>query len=180
VSHPDGLRPADSTPGRRRRVALVLGLALALTAVGAVGTVGEGGQVLVAVAADTGERLLVVPVEDGTPVTLAYTHSVERTPVRDRYVVRDGALVMTRMEFESYGWGLPADADVELVNGTFVAERNGSYAELTVVPGRLAGHRLIIGDRSVDLVALADGRAVTLAVELRSGLAIPRSHHGQP
>lgn len=146
----------------------LVGLGIALAAGIALGAVLSTGPVLTVTDAATGERLLSLPVDDGTPVTLAYTHSVERTPVRDRYVVRDGGLVMTRMEFSSYGWGLPSDAEVELANGTFVARPDGRYETLTVAPGRLAGHRLIVGDRSIDLVALADGGAVTLAVEERS------------
>lgn len=149
----------------------MIGLLLVGTAGIAIATWGPATQVLVIADAASGEPLYTVPVDDGTAITLAYTHSVERSPVSERYEVRRGHLVMTRMTFESYGWGLPADADVELVNGTFVAERNGSYAELTVNPGPLAGHRLTVGDRTIDLVALADGRSLRLSVGERPGLA---------
>jgi hypothetical protein len=146
----------------------------------AAGGVGPAGQVLTVTDVETGERLLAVPVEDGTVVALDYTHSVERTPVHDHYVVRDGTLVMTRMTFESYGWGLPAGADVELVNGTFVAEPNRTFTAVTVAPGRLAGHRLTVGDQTIDLVALSDGRSVRLAVRDGTALVPGRSvvEHG--
>lgn len=156
-------RPEQDT----RRVAIV-SLVLAVAFGVGIGAVGPSGPVLTVSDAETGEPLLAVPVTDGTTVTLAYRHSVERSPVRDHYVVRDGTLVMTRMEFESYGWGLPAGADVALVNGTFVAEPNRTYTALTVAPGRLARHRLIIGGRTIDLVALADGRPVRLEIRARS------------
>lgn len=150
-----GWRPSSWTAAFALLLAVAGGAAIGAASVG---------PTLVVTDAETGERLLEIPVAEGTTVTLAYTHSVERTPVRDRYVVRDGRLVMTRMTFESYGWGLPASADVERVNGSFVAKPNRSYTSITVAPGRVAGHRLIVGDRTVDLVALADGRSVRLAV----------------
>lgn len=160
-----------ATAGRSTRRVAIVSLVLAVAIGIGVGAVSPTGTVLTVTDAKTGEPLLAVPVVDGTPVTLAYTHSVERTPVRDHYVVHDGKLVNTRMEFESYGWGLPAGADVELVNGTFVTEPNRTYAALTVAPGRLAGHRLTVGNRTIDLVSLADGRSVRLEVHERSVLA---------
>lgn len=146
-------------------------LVLAAVLGAGIGATGGSGMTLTLTAVETGELLLTVPVDDGTPVTLAYTHSVERTPVHDHYVVRDGRLVMTRMTFESYGWGLPSGADVELMDGVFVTEPNGTYATLTVSPGRQAGHRLIVDNRTIDLVALTDGHSVQLEVRERPVLA---------
>lgn len=156
-----------STTGAVRVLAGVL--VIALLAAG-LGSALPGGQVLVVADAETDERLLTVPVDEGTTVALEYTHSVERTRVLDAYAVHDGALVMTRMEFESYGAGLPATADVTLENGSFVFDPEGTYEELYVKPGRIAGHRLHVGDRTYDLVALSDARSVRLSVERRSAL----------
>lgn len=150
---------------------MVFSLVLAAVLGAGIGATEASGMTLTLTAVETGELLLAVPVDDGSPVTLAYTHSVERTPVRDHYVVRDGRLVMTRMTFESYGWGLPAGADVKLVDGTFVAEPDRTYATLTVSPGRQAGHRLIVENRTIDLVALTDGQSVQLEVHERPVLA---------
>jgi hypothetical protein len=130
-----------------------------------------GGQALVVEDAETSERLLTVPVERGTTVALEYNHSVEKTPVLDVYTVRDDRLEMTRMEFESFGWGLPSRADVRNVNGTFVFDPGGSYEELYLTPGDVAGHRLHVGDRTYDLVDLAGERSVRLHLVQRSALA---------
>lgn len=121
---------------------------------------------------DPGTRLLSVPVENGTPVVLKYTHSVEKTPVRDQYTVRGDRLEMTRMTFESYGWGLPASANVSIEDEQFVFDPPGNYAELIVSPGHLAGHRLRVDDRSFDLVALSGGRSVRLHLVRRSVLDV--------
>ena len=130
-------------------------------------------QVLVVNDAETGETYLETPVDNGTVVALEYTHSVEKTRVYEAYTVRGDRLEMTHMEFESYGWGLPSRANVTRKNGTFIYDPPGSYERLTVAPGRIAGHRLHVGDETHDLVALSDGRSVTFSIQHRSAFAIP-------
>lgn len=127
-----------------------------------------GGNALVVSDAETGEELLTVPVSEGTTVALEYTHSVEKTTVVDEYTVRGDRLNMTRMVFHSYGAGLPARADVEKVNGSFVFDPGGSYEEVFVKPGHVAGHELHVGDETYDLVELSDARSVRLSIENRS------------
>ena len=153
---------------RSLRIGAATLLFLAVVAGGASAV--PAGRVLVVEDADTGETVLAVPVEDGTPVALEYMHSVEKTRVLDAYVVRGDRLVMTRMEFESYGWGLPAQADVRSENGTFVFEPEGSYRELYVTPGDVARHQLHIDDRSYALYDLVGEESVRLHVEQRSAL----------
>jgi hypothetical protein len=124
-------------------------------------------KVLVVADADTGEPILVVPVENGTRVTLAYTHSVEKTPVQDVYAVDGSELEMVEMRFQSYGAGLPARANVTRENEWFVFDPAGSYATVPVTPGEVAGHELRMGDRRYDLVALSGGESVELFVVRR-------------
>lgn len=154
----------------RRTASLVFVAVLVLAAVlagGAAATSPE--RALVVEDADTGERLLVEPVENGTTVTLAYNHSVEGSPVRDVYAVRGDQLVMTRMEFASYGWGFPAQANVTRVNGTFVSHPDDvRLTELYVSPGYVAGHELYVGEETYDLVERSDGESVRIHIEHRS------------
>ncbi|WP_224448329.1 DUF1850 domain-containing protein [Haloprofundus salilacus] len=154
----------------RRTVGLALAsiavLALVLAG-GAAATQPE--RVLVVENAETGERLFATPVENDTTVTLAYNHSVEGSPVRDVYAVRGDELVMTRMEFSSYGWGFPAQANVTRENGSFVHHPDDvRLSELYVSPGDVAGHRLHVGDETYDLVARSDAETVRIHVEHRS------------
>jgi hypothetical protein len=153
----------------KQRYLVVLVLVVAVAALGSAAAV-PGERVLVVADAETGETYLEAPVENGTVVALEYTHSVEKTRVYEAYTVHDDRLVMSRMEFESFGWGLPAGADVTRENGTFIYDPPGSYERLTVAPGRIAGHRLHVGDRTYDLVAVSDARSVTLSIQRRSAL----------
>ncbi|MFC3956795.1 DUF1850 domain-containing protein [Halovivax cerinus] len=154
----------------RRHVLVALSLALGAGIVAGAALVPTE-TVLVVDDAETGERYLAEPVSDGSTVGLEYTHSVERSRVYDEYHVADRTLVNTRMEFESYGWGLPARVDVTSENGTFVYEPSRPIMELrtlSISPGRIAGHELIVDGRRHDLVALTNARDVRIRVERRS------------
>nr|WP_128476901.1 DUF1850 domain-containing protein [Halorussus pelagicus] len=153
------------------RLPLLASVCLLVAAVAGVGAVGdaspqtEADRALVVADAETGERLLTVPVAEGDTVALNYTHSVEKTPVLDVYAVNGTSLEMVRMEFQSYGAGLPARADVNVTeDGTFVFDPEGRYDRIYVKPGEIAGHRLLVKDRTYDLVALSDARSVELFV----------------
>ncbi|WP_222913818.1 DUF1850 domain-containing protein [Natrinema sp. SYSU A 869] len=127
--------------------------------------------VLVVEDVETGEWYLTEPVSDESTVSLEYTHSVEKSRIYDEYHVDDQTLVNTRMEFNSYGWGLPARVDVTTVDGMFVYEPSEPIAELqslSVSPGRTAGHTLIVDDQRYDLVAATNASDVRIHVEQRS------------
>lgn len=155
-----------------KRLSLLFVACLLVAAVAGVGAVSNGDErVLIVEDAATGERLLTTPVEEGTRVALNYTHSVEKTPVLDVYAVNGTKLEMVRMEFHSYGAGLPARADINVTeNGTFVFDPEGSYDHVYVKPGRVAKHHLAVGERTYDLVALSDARSVKVYVVFRSAL----------
>jgi hypothetical protein len=141
----------------------VLVVVVVFAAIGlALGTPAQ--KSLVVERVDTGEMIIAAPVSDGTIVGLEYMHSVEKTQVYDEYTVRGMTLVNTRMEFESYGWGLPAGANVTLEDGVFVYEPNKTYQTITVKPGRIANHTLTVGDRTYDLVERADANSVHIRV----------------
>lgn len=152
-------------------VALVAVLVALLVALAGVAAGISTGQVLVVEDVDTGERYATEPVETGSTVELRYMHSVEKTPVNDVYRVDGETLVNTRMEFESYGWGLPARVNVTNVDGTFVydpPEPIITLETLSVSPGRIAEHTLVVDDRRIDLVAKTNASDVRIHVEQRT------------
>lgn len=126
------------------------------------------GQILVVSDATTGEDLIVTPVDDGATITLEYMHSVEKTTVRDVYVADGESLRMTRMEFSSYGWGLPAREAIDgrTADGEYVITYDSrTYEQISVVPGTVAGHTLTVGDTEYDLVDRSNATAVEISVE---------------
>ena len=161
----------DTLSGSRLALAVtVTALALCLALAGVV-VAGSTGQVLVVEDIETGDHYITQPVDDGSTVALRYTHSVEKTPVYDEYRVEGETLVNTRMEFESYGWGLPSRVNVTNVNGTFVydpPEPITTLEVLSVSPGRIANHTLIVEDQQYDLVAETNATDVRIHVERRT------------
>nr|WP_197052395.1 DUF1850 domain-containing protein [Halobellus rufus] len=140
---------------------------IAVAGVGVAATVPTE-TVLVVEDVDTGEHYITQPVDDGSTIGLEYMHSVEKSRVYDEYRVSGETLVNTRMEFESYGWGLPSRVDIENVNGTLVYDPEGPITEmesLSVSPGRIANHTLIVDDRQYDLVAATNANDVRMHIE---------------
>jgi len=156
--------------GLTRRSLVVAGLAASgVAGLGAaIDRLGAGKPTGTLVVADAGsdDRLLEHPVEAGQSVVLAYTHSVEKTPVEDRYVVEGDRLRMTGTWFQSHGAGLPADEPIERVDGGFLVERSTTHERLHVAVGETAGHELVVGEERHDLVALG-AASVVLFVEAR-------------
>ena len=117
---------------------------------------------------EDGSERLTVPVDDGSEVTVEYTHSVERTPVSDVYIVSDGALVSDRMYFSSYGAGLPSQAAVTRDGDRYVYEPpEKQFDPLVVSTGNIAGHELIVDEERYDLVEAAESGTVSIRVENR-------------
>ncbi|QLG60491.1 DUF1850 domain-containing protein [Halorarum salinum] len=144
-------------------ITAIAGMAVVLAGVGAVTAPADP---LLVVEQD-GEELLTVRT-DG--FVLEYTHSVEKTPVVETYELRNGSLVMTRMEFSSYGAGLPSTADVNRTDdGAFVFEPNAETEELYVSPGEIAGHELVVDGERYDLVELSGGETVRFRVSEGAG-----------
>jgi len=146
-----------------RRSWLALGL-LGLCCLVVWGLAGAGQTLVVTASSDS--ELLSTPVDEGSTVTIEYTHSVERTLVRDIYTVEDGAFVMTRMEFSSFGAGLPAQAAVTVENGRYVYEPPATRHEtLRITTGSIADHDLIVDGQRYDLATMADGTTVELRIQ---------------
>jgi len=157
---------------RTRHLASAVAVAAALLVVLAgVAAAIPAGTVLVVEDVDTGERYITHPVEDGSLVALEYMHSVEKSRVYEAYRVDGQTLVNTRMEFESYGWGLPSGANVTTVDGVLVYDPPEPIVELealSVSPGRIADHTLIVDEARYDLVERTDARDVRLHIERRT------------
>ena len=159
------VRPATSSSVSRRSW-LAVGLVGICCLAALVVVAGTTPTLVVTNSSD--ETLLSSPVTEGSELVVEYTHSVEQTLVRDIYVVDDGALVMTRMEFSSFGAGLPAQADVTVENGRYVYEPpTQRYETLRITTGSVADHDLVVDGQRYDIAALAAGGTVELEIQER-------------
>lgn len=148
--------------------AAVLALLAILAGVALGGADPGTGERTLVVTDDDGAELLAAPVGDETEIAIEYTHSVEKTLVCDVYVASDDGLVMTRMEFSSFGAGLPSQADVTERDGRYVYDPpSTTYETLHLKTGSVADHDLIVGGERYDIAAMSDDGAVELTVERR-------------
>jgi len=115
-----------------------------------------------------GARLaaLALPPDD-TSFSLAYTHSVTRTPVTELYRSDGSTIVETEMRFEQHGPGLPTEADAggtfSRADGRFVVTMDRRLPEIVMQVHRDQSPRLIAGTRMLDLAQWGN-RALSLGV----------------
>ena len=146
----------------RRR--LVVSTIAAVGAVAVTRSVVNPGAALVVEDVASEKRLFEIAVDQGNEVTIAYTHSVQQTPVEDVYVVDGTTLRSDRSVFHSFGAGLPSE-DVERTDEGYVVKGGAEHDELYVSPGEIAGHELFVDGERYDLVGAADGPVVLFVEE---------------
>lgn len=149
---------------QRRALYVIAAVILVGIAVGVTATASFGETVLVV--EDDGGEILTAEADDGTTASLEYVHSVEKTPVRDVYVVEDGGIRFDRTEFVSFGAGLPTEDIERNEEGAYVHEPNDSQVkdEVVVSTGEIAGHELVVNDERYDLAGPTDGGTVRIYV----------------
>ena len=94
----------------------------------------------------------------GATFTIAYLHSVTRTPVEERYRVDGATIVETEIRFEQHGPGLPTEADA---GGSW--RREGGRYVVTMDRRFPAIAMRVHADQSPRLAVAGDPRPVDLA-----------------
>lgn len=91
-------------------------------------------------------------VEAGTPITLSYRHSVQKTMIYEYLVVNQTAdgFVLNSTKYQSMGVGLPfskGDGDFKEENGWFVLDNvNRKFPELSIRNGVTNDEVVTVGD----------------------------------
>ncbi|OFP38070.1 DUF1850 domain-containing protein [Corynebacterium sp. HMSC071B10] len=94
----------DACVHRLRALALTLLLALGLTSCGST-------PELVVEDAESGAEFFHVDANEVDSISLAWVHSIEKTPWEERYRVEDEHLVLTDVYLKSFGAGAPTDLE---------------------------------------------------------------------
>lgn len=90
-----------------------------------------------------------------------FTHSVNRTDVREYYELRNGSIVLTRAEYSSFGAGMPEvpetpGAALSLANGILQLDHiDRPMPDFIYRIGTVAAHTLHIGGRQVPFITIA-------------------------
>ena len=61
--------------------------------------------------AGSGQLLLRLPVQGEDTFTVSYIHSVNQSPVREIFELSDGRIVLSALEFYTFGAGIPAQLE---------------------------------------------------------------------
>lgn len=116
--------------------------------------------VLTLIDARTNVPVWSVEVREGQEFSLAFTHSVNKRPVRDYIGVAGDRFVVLRSEYDAFGAGMPetsqGDMTVRLTpEGKLVLDNiNRQLSEFTVFVGTVANHSLRVADRDIMLADL--------------------------
>lgn len=116
-----------------------------------------GGTSLVLSNADSGQVYATYPVENGDTFAVEFIHSVNKSPVRDVYEIREGEIWNTQCIY--YGFG--AGVEEELGEGeTLSYGENGEMIisniekkidNMVIVVGTISDHTLYLVDETISL-----------------------------
>jgi hypothetical protein len=107
--------------------------------------------------ADTGEVYASYPLAEGDTFGVEFIHSVNKSPVRDIYEIRDGAIWNTQCIYYGFGAGVE---EILLEGETLTYGDNGEMIvsdidtqmdHMVLVVGTISDHTLYIGDETVSL-----------------------------
>jgi len=137
--------------------------ALLLTGTSLPGRGGRDEYDLVIGSRERGEVLRRIPVEAGDSFFLDYTHSSEKTPIHDAFVVsKAGTIVLTEERFDWYAVGLEfmsreGEAVISLDGNHTRVVLNRVFTALPIRVGWVANQTVTVGALSVALAELVEG-----------------------
>lgn len=99
--------------------------------------------------------VFVADYQENLPVTINFTHSVQKTPVIEELELRNGEFVLIRTKYKSFGVGLPFDAS----DGKFYRDgewfimdnMNRHFKNLELRTGKGTQLKITVNGREFDL-----------------------------
>jgi len=133
---------------------------------------GHTGSLYLELANDsTGEVFLRHPVYQGQEFSVSFIHSVNQSPVNEIYVIKGNRIVLTALEFETFGAGMPTQLEpghvlVRLPDGGMRIDGfDRAIAELRYMVPRGTDITLTIGAEQISLSSMdAPGQTVRFSV----------------
>ena len=130
-------------------------------------------QYLVLINERTGVVLYEVKAPDGTEFSIEFIHSVNKSPVKEYYIVADGRIYLTAVRYESFGAGIPSELEdgqtMRLEDGTMlITGYDRHIPRLCYFISRTEGHALDIGAVKIMLDTLdAPGEPILFTIKAR-------------
>ena len=106
-----------------------------------------GGTSLVLSNADSGQVYATYPVENGDTFAVEFIHSVNKSPVRDVYEIREGEIWNTQCIYYGFGETLSYGENGEMI----ISNIEKKIDNMVIVVGTLSDHTLYLGDETISL-----------------------------
>ncbi len=120
---------------------------------------------------DTGARYITEKAEDGLMFSVEFVHSVNRTPVKDTYIIENREIRAYSTTYRSFGAGVQTALEGDQVM-TYDEEGNMvitgfdlTYDPLRYVVGTVSDHILALGGKEISLRDLC-GRNAKVVFEI--------------
>ena len=110
---------------------------------------------------DTGKRLVHISFKGEKEFAVSFTHSVNKTPVTEFYMIQNKKIVLIQAEYYSFGAGMPEMAEypgasLEIFDGTLrLTGLNLPVSNLIYRVGTVAEHQLLINHQKIALQELS-------------------------
>jgi hypothetical protein len=117
----------------------------------------SGTMELVLSDSQSGQVYATYPVENGDTYAVEFVHSVNKSPVRDVFEIRDGEIWNTQCIYYGFGAGVEEElAEGEVLtfgeNGEMIISNiEKKMDNLVIVVGTISDHTLYIGEETISL-----------------------------
>lgn len=163
-------------PGFLKRLIKAAVLMLIITAA-AVFIKSASAQYLVLYNADTGERYITEKAEEGMMFSVEFIHSVNKTPVKDTFIIESGEIRAYSTTYRSFGAGVQTALEgnqkmtYDEQGNMIITGYDITYDPLRYCVGTVSDHILTLGGEEISLRNMC-GRSERVVFETVTGFEI--------
>jgi len=111
------------------------------------------------------------PLEGSGEFSIEFIHSVNQSPVREKFRAEGKTILPVEARFFSFGAGMHSDSELGLSmsrdgDALVISGYNTPYTELNYIVGTVSDHLLIINDQTISLRELC-GRNAHISVRIK-------------
>lgn len=137
-----------------------------------LGACDDGGLKLALCYQQTDEVIKTFHVEEGSTFSVEFIHSVNKSPVKDVFVIRNGKIYADKTIYSAFGAGVQTEVEegqtltYDENNNMVVSGFDIEFPKVKCIVGTVSDHILEIGEESISLTELC-GKNAKVYFELR-------------
>lgn len=130
------------------------------------------GEILVVCDSETDKVIMEFPVSEGTEFSVEFIHSVNQSPVKDIFVIREGKIFVDRTVYSAFGAGVQTEIEegqtleYDEKGNMVVSGFNIEFPKVKYIVGTVSDHILEINGETISLRDTC-GRNAHIYFELR-------------